>query len=140
MYDYYRVCCAVPPVTVGDPQANAAAITQKIKQAAQAQADLVLFPELAVTGYTCADLFFQQTLLEQSRLALQRIVQAAGESDICCAVGAPLMIDGALYSCGIMIGGGKICGIVPKTFLPNYNEFYEQRWFSSSELLPVPHY
>lgn len=137
MYDYYRVCCAVPPVTVGDPQANAAAITQKIKQAAQAQADLVLFPELAVTGYTCADLFFQQTLLEQSRLALQRIVQAAGESDICCAVGAPLMIDGALYSCGIMIGGGKICGIVPKTFLPNYNEFYEQRWFSSSELLPV---
>lgn len=118
MYDYYRVCCAVPPVTVGDPQANAAAITQKIKQAAQAQADLVLFPELAVTGYTCADLFFQQTLLEQSRLALQRIVQAAGESDICCAVGAPLMIDGALYSCGIMSVAVKFAGLCQRPFCP----------------------
>ena len=60
MYDYYRVCCAVPPVTVGDPQANAAAITQKIKQAAQAQADLVLFPELAVTGYNFFICFFNK--------------------------------------------------------------------------------
>ena len=133
MLDYIRIACAVPPVQVADTEQNVQDICAKIAEADKAGCDLVIFPELAVTGYTCGDLFFQQTLLNAA---------AAGLSAICrytqvypamtVAVGVPLVIAGQMYNCGVMICGGKICGIVPKTYLPNYKEFYERRWFSSS--------
>ena len=134
MLDYIRIACAVPPVRVADVVQNTKDICGKISQAENACCDLVVFPELALTGYTCADLFFQETLLNSSAAGLRDICEYTKQyPSLTVAVGAPLVIGGQMYNCGIVIVAGKICGIVPKTFLPNYREFYERRWFSSSE-------
>ncbi|MGN0665142.1 MAG: NAD(+) synthase [Huintestinicola sp.] len=133
MFDFIRISCAVPGVSVGCTEINCDRIIEMLHEADKAGSDIVLFPELCVTAYTCADLFFQQTLLNGAAEALRRIVSETRSSHIICAVGAPACIDGQLYNCGYIISGGRIRGIVPKTFIPNYNEFYEKRWFSSSE-------
>ena len=134
MLDYIRIACAVPPVRVGDVLKNVEDICAKIKEADEAGSDVVVFPELAVTGYTCADLFFQETLQKASVRGLQKIVDfSAAYPAVTAVVGVPVVICGQMYNCGAVISAGKLHGIVPKTYLPNYHEFYERRWFSSSE-------
>ena len=139
MLDFIRAACAVCPVRVGDPSANAEEICAKIDAAGNAGADLLVFPELAVTGYTCGDLFFQRPLLDGTLAALRKITDHSRGFDGIAAVGAPLVLGGQLYNCACVLAQGKIQGIVPKTFLPNYNEYYEKRWFSTAPELTCDH-
>ena len=133
MLDYIRIACAVPPVKVADTVQNTQDICDKIAEADRFGCDVILFPELAVTGYTCSDLFFQQTLLAAAVKAVGEIcLYTAEHPKLTVAVGAPLVIGGQMYNCGVMLSGGVVRGIVPKTYLPNCKEFYERRWFSSS--------
>ena len=137
MFDFCRITLAVPPVTVGSVEKNKAEILTAIREAQNAGADYVAFPELALTGYTCADLFFQQSMQERVKEALNEIAALSEKADTVILVGAPLMLLGQLYNCAVIFSGGRLCGIVPKTFLPNYNEFYEKRWFSSARDLSI---
>ena len=134
MLDFIRVGTAVPPVAVGDPAKNAKDICEYIEKAAHAGCDVVVFPELALTGYTCADLFFQNVLLRQSMQGLQRIMECCKNYPaVTAVVGTPAVIEGQMYNCAAVISGGALQGLVTKTHLPNYGEFSERRWFSSSE-------
>ncbi|MBO5954310.1 MAG: NAD(+) synthase [Oscillospiraceae bacterium] len=136
MLDFIRIGCAVPPVRVGDVKKNTADICRSIQAANDRGCDLVVFPELALTGYTCADLFFQEALLSAVKEGLRSITACTEQfSGLTVAVGLPAMIGGHLYNCGALISDGKVRGLVPKTFIPNSNEFSEGRWFSSSEAL-----
>ena len=133
MLDYIRIACAVPPVVVGDPGKNTRDICAYMSKARDRGADLVVFPEMALTGYTCQDLFLQETLLKAALEGLGKIVaHSAGLPGLTTVVGAPLVIGGQMYNCAVVLSAGEIRGIVPKTYLPNYNEFYERRWFSSA--------
>lgn len=134
MLDYIRIACAVPAVQVANVPQNVRDICDKIAEAENAGCDVVLFPELALTGYTCADLFFQETLLRAAAQGLGEVCAYTRKFPaLTVAVGAPLVIAGQMYNCGVVIANGKMRGIVPKTYLPNYKEFYERRWFSSSK-------
>ena len=135
MYDFLRVSCAVPELEVAGVALNADRIISLIEKANADGAEVVVFPELAVTGYTCQDLFFQRTLISESNKALEKIVRHTSCIKSCIFVGAPISVCGQLYNCAVAVLRGKIIGIVPKTFLPDYNEYYEKRWFSSSEEL-----
>ena len=133
MLDFIRIGCAVPPVKVGDPKKNAADICAKIAQADEQGCDLLVFPELALSGYTCADLFFQQTLQVAVKQGLLQILDCSARyPEVTAVVGMPLLLDGQLYNCAVVLGGGEVRGVVPKTFIPNYGEFNEKRWFSSA--------
>ena len=132
MLDYIRIACAVPAVSVGNVKKNAEDICAYIDKADEKKADLVVFPELSLTGYTCGDLFFQQTLQGAVKTALQQIIDATTALELTAIVGLPYVIDGQLYNCAAVIHGGQLCGLVPKTYLPNHNEFSEKRWFASS--------
>lgn len=137
MFDYIRVTAAVPEISIADTDYNTQEICNKIEEAETAGSDIVLFPELAVTGYTCADLFLQNTLLTKTVEALSQIIMASRRYKSVIVVGAPIRLGGQLYNCACVIKGGKMLGIVPKTFIPNYNEFYEKRWFSSAAQLKI---
>lgn len=133
MLEFIRVATAVPAVQVGDVTRNTEDICQKIRQADEQGCDLVIFPELAMTGYTCADLFFQNALQVQCMKGLDKIVECSGQyPKVTAVVGTPAILEGQMYNCGAVISGGKLWGLVPKTYLPNYNEFSERRWFSSA--------
>ena len=131
-YGLLRLGVASPELRVADVEFNLGQICQSIATAAAAGCRLLVLPELAVTGYTCADLFFQPLLLDGARQALKRIAAQTAKHSVAVAVGAPLVQDGRLFNCAVFISAGSICGIVPKTHLPNTQEFYEERWFSSS--------
>ncbi len=134
MLDFIRIGSAVPAVSVGDPKKNTLDACQKIRQADEARVDLLVFPELSMTGYTCEDLFFQESLLNECMQGLQTLLDCSAQYPaVTAVVGTPVVIEGQMYNCGVVISGGKLRGIVPKTYLPNYNEFYERRWFSSSK-------
>ncbi len=136
MLDYLRIACAVPPVQVGNVKKNTQDICCAMEKADAQNVDLVVFPELALTGYTCADLFFQQTLLDGVKTGLAEIVSCSEKYPaLTVAVGLPACIDGRLYNCAAVISGGKVRGLVPKTFLPNHDEFSEKRWFASASEL-----
>ena len=135
MYDYIRVSSAVPNIKVADTDFNIQEISTKILEAEATGSDIVVFPELSITGYTCADLFFQNSLLAKSMEAVSRLVMASRRHKLIIVVGAPVKIAGQLYNCACVIRNGKLYGLVPKTFLPNYSEFYEKRWFSSGSEL-----
>lgn len=133
MLDYIRIACAVPPVSVGDVKKNTEDICRLIADADAKGCDLVIFPELAITGYTCADLFFQQQLLDGAAEGLRQVAQhTRNYPHITAVVGVPAVIGGQMYNCGAVISDGIVRGLVPKTYLPNYREFYESRWFSST--------
>ena len=127
-----RIGVATPEMKVADVDFNVAEICKIVHLANQQHCQLVLFPELSLTGYTCADLFFQQQLQQRVEDALLELAQLSAEEDISLVVGAPVSVAGRLFNCAAFISGGKICGLVPKTFLPNSGEFYEQRWFCSA--------
>ena len=134
MLDFIRVASAVPPVTLGDVVQNTQDICRYIVSADEQNCDLVVFPELALTGYTCADLFFQSTLMTQSMKGLYDIMScSAAHPAITAVVGTPAVIEGQMYNCAAVISGGALLGLVTKTHLPNYGEFSERRWFSSSK-------
>ena len=138
MLDFMRIACAVPEVRVGDVIKNAEDICGQIKEADTVGTDVVVFPELALTGYTCEDLFFQDSLMNASMEGLQKIMDCTlDHPGITAVVGTPAVLEGQMYNCGAVISQGKLHGLVPKTYLPNYNEFYERRWFSSSVDLQI---
>jgi NAD+ synthase (glutamine-hydrolysing) len=137
MYGFIRIAAAVPHTDVASVDNNTTRIISMISEAGEGGADIAVFPELAVTSYSCADLFFQDTLITAAADALARIASATVNVTCAVLVGCPLRIRGALYNCGVLLHGGKIIGVVPKTYIPNYNEFYEKRWFSSAADLPV---
>ena len=126
-----KVAAGIPSVSVAHCEYNRSHIEQLIARAAEAQAEIAVFPELCLTGYTCQDLFFQQHLLEEAELSLMKLADATRSLNIISIVGLPLSHGGALYNCAAVIFKGKILGIVPKSYLPNYKEFYEMRWFAS---------
>lgn len=130
MYDFIRVGAACPKILPGDVDFNFGNIAEMARTAAEKQCDIVVFPEFSLTGYTCGDLFFQKCLLEGVKGALKKLAEERLPGIT--VVGAPIPVNGQLYNAAVVITGGKIVGIVPKTFLPNYNEFYEKRWFSSA--------
>lgn len=132
MYNFYRVATVVPDMKVADVEYNTKQIIDALEKAVENEASLAVFPELAITGYTCADLFFQSSLIAAARLALGNLVKASQKHSIAFAVGVPLQIGHQLFNAAVFIQKGKILGVNIKTFLPNYNEFYEKRWFSSA--------
>ena len=133
-YGFIKVASAIPSVTVADCTSNIKEIKRLIDQAAIEEAAVVCFPELCITAYTCNDLFTQQTLLNASKSALQWLLNNNNTSTIA-ILGMPLEIHSMLFNVAVVIQGNRILGIVPKTYLPNYKEFYEQRWFASASCL-----
>ena len=137
MLDYIRIACAVPPVVLADVAKNTRDMCDYIARADAENCDIVVFPELGMTGYTCQDLFFQDALLQGVKDGLKVLLECSAQHPaVTAAVGLPVVIGGQMYNCGAIISGGKLLGLVPKTYLPNYSEFYERRWFSSSEDMP----
>lgn len=134
-YGFVRVAAATPQVKVADCIYNTDQIGAMINEAEQNGVSVVAFPELSITAYTCGDLFLQRLLLEESKTSLADICKATKGLSVIVIVGLPLEIGSHLYNTAAVVSNGQICGIVPKTFLPNYNEFYEKRWFSSAEVL-----
>ncbi|QTQ14251.1 NAD(+) synthase [Treponema parvum] len=131
-YGFFRVCSASPDVTVAQCKANADCIIKCIHKAAERGARLVVFPELCITSYTCADLFWQKALLNSAMEELFRIIKKT-EKDGCISVlGLPFAENGFLYNCAAVVSGGKLLALVPKTFIPGGGEFYEERYFSSA--------
>lgn len=129
---YFYAACASPEVRPADVEGNTAAIEQLIERANSNGAEAVVFPELCVTGYTCGDLFHNRTLLDAAAAAVHRLARVTAGKGFVAVVGAPYEHGGNLYNCAFVLADGAIKAIVPKTFLPNYNEFYERRWFESA--------
>lgn len=125
-----RITSASTKTAVANPDANAAEIIGVLEQTEDS--DVVLFPELGVTGYTCADLFGQTALLEAGVRAVARIAEATRGRRQLVVVGLPVAVQNSLYNCAVAISDGALLGVVPKQFIPNYKEFYESRWFSSA--------
>ena len=131
-YGFVKVAAAVPSVKVGDCRYNANQIEKEIIIADGKGVQVIVFPELSITGYTCADLFAQQLLLEEAELGLMQVLNSTRQLDIISIVGLPVPLNGSLLNAAAVIQKGKILGVVPKTYLPNYKEFYEKRWFTSA--------
>ena len=127
------MAAAIPSVKVADTEYNIKQIEDFVAQAEGRGVEIIVFPELSVTGYSCQDLFLQQLLVEQAEVAVMQLLDFSRKLDIICIVGAPVNISGSLYNCAVVIQHGIILGIIPKTYLPNYGEFYEKRWFTSSK-------
>ncbi len=134
-HGFVRVAVAIPEVRVADPDWNAARTLGLIRQAADRQACLVVFPELGLTAYSCEDLFHQDALLEAALQALAHLVRESSEIPVVAVVGLPIRHRGQLFNCAAFISGGEVLGIVPKTYLPNYREFYEARHFAAGDLI-----
>lgn len=132
MFGYVRCSAAVPRLRVGDVDFNCGEILQWIDKARESGSGLIVFPELSVCGYTCQDLFFQRALREACVSAVDKVCEKTLGEEYIVVIGAPVAVEDNLYNCAVVICGGKVVGIVPKTFVPNYNEFYEKRWFSSA--------
>ena len=134
-YGYVRVGALVPELKVGNVNFNVEEIIKNIKVMDQEGVSIAATPELSITGYTCADLFFQDVLLKDTIDGLKRILEETKDLNIISIIGMPLKCDNQLFNVATVINKGKILGIVPKTYIPNYNEFYEKRWFRTSHSL-----
>lgn len=134
-YGFVRVAAATPSLKVADCEYNTTEILKQINDAETRGVSVIAFPELCITAYTCGDLFLQRLLIEKAADSLLQICEATKEMSVVAIVGLPVEIYNKLYNMAVVVAGGRICGAVPKTFLPNYNEFYEMRWFSSWEEL-----
>ena len=134
MLDYIRIACAVPAVKVGDVKKNTEDICSYIEKADAQNVDIVLFPELSLTGYTCGDLFYQETLHNAVEAGLKEIIACSeAHPGITCVVGLPVRMGMTLANCAAVISDGVLRGLVSKTFLPDYGGFNESRWFSAVE-------
>lgn len=134
-YGFVKVAAAIPHVSIADCKFNAARIESLITIADGKNVQIVSFPELCITGYTCGDLFEQQLLLEDAEMALMQILSNTRSLDIISVLGMPIAVNSIMYNAAVIIQKGKILGVVPKTYLPNYKEFYEYRWFSPAASL-----
>ena len=130
---FIKCAAATPDLKVANCTYNAEKIIELIGEASAAGVKILALPELCVTGYTCADLFLSKTLLDGAENALKKILAASMGKDIVVAVGCPLRVGGELYNCAVVLQNGRVLGVVPKKFLPNYNEFYEMRWFTPAD-------
>lgn len=134
-FGYVRVAASVPELKVANVEFNTKEVIKEIKALDKEGVQIVTFPELCLTGYTCADLFSQDILITKSKEAIKEVIDSTKLLDIISIIGAPIVCDNQLFNCGVVINKGKILGIVPKTYIPNYGEFYEKRWFSTSNTL-----
>lgn len=134
-FGYVRVAASVPELKVANVEFNTKEVIKEIKTLDKEGVQIVTFPELCLTGYTCADLFSQDILITKSKEAIKEVIDSTKILDIISIIGAPIVCDNQLFNCGVVINKGKILGIVPKTYIPNYGEFYEKRWFSTSNTL-----
>ena len=130
---FIKVAAATPKIKVADPAYNTEEILKIIDETEKNGASILVFSELTISGYTCGDLFLQQPLLTECKNQLLRIVKATKKKDMLVVVGCPIIVNQKLYNCAVVINQGEILGIVPKTHLPNYSEFYELRHFTSGE-------
>lgn len=130
---FVTIAAAIPSLKVADVQYNRKQIENFIVQADSNGAEIIAFPELSLTGYTCQDLFTQQILLSEVERAILQILESTRQLDIISIVGIPIEVGNLLLNCAAVLQRGNILGIIPKTYLPNYNEFYEKRWFASSQ-------
>jgi len=136
-HGFFRVACASPQVTVADCEKNTDEIIKQCLRASNERVELIVFPELCITGYTCGDLFLQHTLLQSAKKQLQRLAAKTANLDILIAVGCPLEKNNKLYNCAVFISGGNILATIPKTHIPNYGEFYEIRHFTPGTTVSV---
>ncbi|NLX64667.1 MAG: NAD(+) synthase [Clostridiaceae bacterium] len=136
-YGFVRVGAAAHELKVADCEFNSEKIIEIIKDAEKKSVEFLVFPELCITGYTCGDLFLKDTLLKGAKEALIKIAESTRGSSMISIVGLPMAINGRLYNCAAVLQNGGILGFVPKTNLPNYNEFYEKRWFNGADQLDV---
>ena len=134
-HNFLRVAVGAPRVVVGDPASNAAATIDMARDASRRGASLVLFPELGISAYAIDDLLQQEALLVSVEVALARILDASLTLGLLIVVGAPLRHGGRLYNCAVFVSRGKILAVTPKTYLPNYREFYERRHFASGAFI-----
>jgi NAD+ synthase (glutamine-hydrolysing) len=132
-YGFIKVAAAVPAVRVADVEYNVQEMEKLIALASGDGVELLCFPELSLTGYTCQDLFKEKLLLDKAEEGLLRLLDFTRQLDIVCVVGLPVLAGGLLLNCAAVIQSGALLGVVPKTYLPNYGEFYEKRWFASSQ-------
>jgi len=133
-HNFARVAICIPEVRVADPAFNAGRTIALLEEAGRRRAILALFPELGLSAYTCEDLFHQQALLDGTLAALERVVAASRETPVIAVVGTPLVVDSLLFNCAVVVHGGRILGVTPKTYLPNYREFYELRQFAPGDV------
>lgn len=134
MHDgFIKVAAATPKIRLADPAYNAAQIVALMKEAAGLGVKVMVFPELCLTGYSCGDLFLQPTLIKGAEEALGTVLKSTKKLDVVAAIGLPARCNNKLYNCAVVIHEGIIVGVVPKTYLPNYGEFYESRWFTPCE-------
>ena len=131
-FGFLRVAVASPPVTVADPARNLEEILHFVERAGEQGVQVLVFPELSLTGYTCADLFFSRTLQREAVASLERLLAETRNQPMLIAVGLPLESNGRLFNVAALCQAGQLLGVVPKTFLPGYDEYYEERWFSSA--------
>ena len=132
-YGFVKVAAAVPTVKVADVEYNLQQIESLIAQAEGRGIEMMVFPELCLTGYTCQDLFKEQLLLDRAESAVIALLDFTRKLDIISIIGLPVVVNGLLYNCAAIIQGGQLLGLIPKTYLPNYAEFYEKRWFASAQ-------
>lgn len=129
--NFIKVAAACPVLKVADIEFNTSEIKKCITKACEENVKVLVFPELSITSYTCADLFYQQRLIEHTKSAIQEICSFSSQKDILIMVGGPLEYDDCLYNAAFIIFEGRVLGIVPKSYIPNTSEFYEKRWFNS---------
>lgn len=132
MYGFFRAGAAVPKLKVADCNYNKVQIMELINEAEKNKVKAIVFPELCLSAYTCADLFLQRTLINECEKVLSEIAEETKDKDIFIILGLPVEADSTTFNCAAVLHKGKILGAVPKTYIPNYGEFYEKRWFSSS--------
>ena len=130
---FLRVAVATPKIKVADVRFNTEAVLREIREADRQGASLLVFPELVLTAYTCADLFHQTILIERAAAALDEVAEATRRTQLVAVVGVPYMVDHKLYNCAAVLHAGRILALVPKKNLPNYSEFYERRWFTPGQ-------
>jgi NAD+ synthase (glutamine-hydrolysing) len=129
-HGFVRLAVATPLVRIGEPEHNAQATEALMREAARAKAALAVFPELGLSAYSCDDLFHQQVIIGGAERALERLLARTRALPLAALVGLPVAIDGLLYNCAALICAGRLLGVVPKTYIPNYREFYERRQFT----------
>jgi len=132
-YGFVKVAAAVPAVKVADVEYNVQQIESLIAQAEGRGVEIMVMPELCLTGYSCQDLFKQQALIDRAEQGVMLLLDFTRKLDIVTVVGLPVVINSLLYNCAAVIQSGSLLGIIPKTYLPNYGEFYEKRWFASAQ-------
>ncbi|TPW05607.1 MAG: NAD+ synthase (glutamine-hydrolysing), partial [bacterium] len=129
-HGFVRVAAATPVVHTADPAANAEEHIALIRQAGAQGVDLIVFPELSLSGYAIDDLLMQEALLAEVERQIAVLAEASEEAGVIAVVGAPIRNGDTLYNCAVVLGSGAVLGVVPKTYLPNYREYYEKRWFA----------